>query len=105
MFGRSVREWDIPRNIVWWSDELYRIYGLEPGSIVPTYENFLGYVHPDDRESVDARNQKAFADHQPFGDIKRVVRADRREILMETKLSGAEGVRTSCPASRRPERG
>jgi PAS domain-containing protein len=29
-------EWDIPQNIVWWSDELYRIYGLAPRSILPS---------------------------------------------------------------------
>ena len=78
-------EWDIPANEVWWSEELYRIYGLEPGSISPTYERFLGYVHPDDRESVDERNRRAFADHQPFEDVKRVVRADGREIQMRTQ--------------------
>jgi PAS domain S-box-containing protein len=78
-------EWDIPANVVWWSDELYRIYGLEPRSIVPSYDDFLERVHPEDRASVDARNQKAFADHQPFEDVKRVVRADGAEILMRTQ--------------------
>ena len=78
-------EWDIPSNSVWWSDELFRIYGLEPGAIAPSYERFLQYVHDDDRESVDARNHKAFADHEPFEDIKRVVRADGREIQMRTQ--------------------
>lgn len=78
-------EWDIPNNVVWWSDELYRIYGLEPRSIVPSYEEFLAYVHPSDRDSVDARNRKAFADHKPFEDVKRIVRADDREILMRTQ--------------------
>ena len=78
-------EWDIPTNSVWWSDELFRIYGLDPGSIAPSYEKFLHYVHDDDRESVDARNRKAFADHEPFEDIKRVVRADGSEILMRTQ--------------------
>lgn len=78
-------EWDIPTNSVWWSDELFRIYGLDPGSIAPSYEKFLQYVHDDDRDSVDARNRKAFADHEPFEDIKRVVRADGREILMRTQ--------------------
>src|SRR5262249_14401705 len=78
-------EWDVPANTVWWSDELYRIYGLEPGAIEPSYEEFLNYVHPDDRESVDARNRKAFADHQPFQDVKRVVRADGQEINMRTQ--------------------
>jgi PAS domain S-box-containing protein len=78
-------EWDIPTNVVWWSDELYRIYGLEPRSIVPSYEEFLAYVHPDDRDAVDERNRTAFADHEPFEDVKRVVRADGREILMRTQ--------------------
>jgi PAS domain S-box-containing protein len=78
-------EWDVPNNVVWWSDELYRIYGLQPRSIVPSYEDFLERVHPDDRAGVDARNQKAFADHEPFEDVKRVVRADGREILMRTQ--------------------
>jgi len=78
-------EWDIADNAVWWSDELYRIYGLEPRSIAPSYEDFLERVHPDDRADVDARNQKAFADNEPFEDVKRVVRADGREILMRTQ--------------------
>lgn len=78
-------EWDIPNNRVSWTDQLYRIYGLEPQSIEPTYERFLGYVHPDDRAEVQARNEKAFADHLPFEDVKRVIRADGREILMRTK--------------------
>jgi PAS domain S-box-containing protein len=78
-------EWDIPANVVWWSDELYRIYGLEPGAIAPSYDEFLERVHSDDRESVDGRNQRAFADHEPFEDLKRIVRADGREILMRTQ--------------------
>src|SRR5687768_5042485 len=64
-------EWDIPANVVTWSDELYRIYGMEPRSIEPTYEAFLDRVHPDDRDAVDERNHKAFADHEPFEDVKR----------------------------------
>ncbi|WP_372788785.1 EAL domain-containing protein [Paraconexibacter sp.] len=78
-------EWDIAANAVTWSDQLYRIYGLEPQSLEPSYEKFLAFVHDDDRESVNARNQKAFADHQPFEDVKRVVRADGTEILMRTQ--------------------
>jgi PAS domain S-box-containing protein len=78
-------EWDIPQNIVWWSDELYRIYGLAPRSILPSYEEFLTRVHPDDRDSVDERNRRAFADHEPFEDVKRIVRGDGREILMRTQ--------------------
>jgi diguanylate cyclase (GGDEF)-like protein/PAS domain S-box-containing protein len=77
-------EWDVPLNKVTWSDELFRIYGYAPQAFDPTYETFLAHVHADDRESVDRRNHKAFADHQPFEDIKRIVRADGTEILMST---------------------
>jgi PAS domain S-box-containing protein len=78
-------EWDIAAGTVWWSDELFRIYGLEPGSVTPTYAGFVERVHRDDRASVDERNRRAFADHQPFEDVKRVVRADGAEILMRTQ--------------------
>ena len=78
-------EWDIRANVVTWSDELFRIYGLAPQSMSPTYEDFLQRVHPDDRADVDARNHKAFADHQPFEDVKRIVRPDGSVFLMRTQ--------------------
>jgi diguanylate cyclase (GGDEF)-like protein/PAS domain S-box-containing protein len=78
-------EWDIVNNRVTWSDELFRIYGLEPGEMEPTYERFLERVHPDDREAVDERNRKAFADHRPFEDVKRAQRPDGSEFLMRTQ--------------------
>jgi diguanylate cyclase (GGDEF)-like protein/PAS domain S-box-containing protein len=78
-------EWDIVNNEVIWSDELFRIYGLEPGEIEPTYERFLDRIHPDDRAAVDERNHKAFADHQPFEDVKRATRPDGSEFLMRTQ--------------------
>ena len=77
--------WDIPQNKVTWSDELFRLYGLEPGAVEPSYEGFLERVHPADRASVDARNRKAFADHQPFDDVKRCIREDGSEFLMRTQ--------------------
>ena len=78
-------EWDVAADKVSWSDELFRIYGLEPGSIAPSYEEFLSRVHPEDRASVDERNRKAFSDHQPFEDVKRVVREGGDVFLMRTK--------------------
>ena len=42
--------WDIPNNKIDWSDEMYRIYGLEPQSAEIHFERFISLVHPDDRE-------------------------------------------------------
>ncbi|HEU0135705.1 MAG TPA: PAS domain-containing protein [Flavobacterium sp.] len=41
--------WTIGDDTVQWSDEMYRIYGLEPQSEKITFESFMAKVHPDDR--------------------------------------------------------
>jgi PAS domain S-box-containing protein len=43
---------DVRRNELTWSEELYRIFGVAPGTPM-TYEAFLACVHPDDRAYVD----------------------------------------------------
>ncbi len=35
-----------------WSDETFRIYGMEPGKFVPTVNSVINLVHPDDRDIV-----------------------------------------------------
>ncbi|HEX8905596.1 MAG TPA: DUF4118 domain-containing protein, partial [Longimicrobiaceae bacterium] len=47
-------EWDVARDHVWWSDEMYRVYGYQPGEIEVTFAAFLERVHPDDRARVEA---------------------------------------------------
>jgi PAS domain S-box-containing protein len=68
-------EWDIGADVVWWSDELYRIYGLDPREAIG-YETFLGRVHPDDRSMVDAIVRQAMATGAPFAFDHRVVHDD-----------------------------
>ncbi|MDD5449771.1 MAG: ATP-binding protein [Candidatus Omnitrophica bacterium] len=45
---------DTRRNMLIWSDETYRIFGIPKGAPL-TYETFLGTVYPDDREYVDKK--------------------------------------------------
>ncbi|HEY8742197.1 MAG TPA: ATP-binding protein, partial [Chloroflexota bacterium] len=51
---------------LWWSDELYRIFGRLPGAFVPTYDRFLAAVAPADRERVAAAVSSALAGDQPY---------------------------------------
>ncbi|HKK13526.1 MAG TPA: diguanylate cyclase, partial [Gammaproteobacteria bacterium] len=41
--------WDIATDRLQWSDEVYRIFGLDPAVFEPTYESVVARVHPDDR--------------------------------------------------------
>ena len=43
--------WVVNENKVSWSDELYRIFGLEPQSEEISFERFLSFLHPDDRDT------------------------------------------------------
>lgn len=45
---------DVRRNVLTWSDENHRIFGI-PKGIPMAYETFLSIVHPDDREYVDTK--------------------------------------------------
>jgi PAS domain S-box-containing protein len=59
-------EWNIPTNTVTWSDELFRIYGLEPQSQEVTFESYLERVHPEDRDLVRGTVEKAYDKREPF---------------------------------------
>ena len=67
-------EWDVGHDRVSWSDELYRIYGMERSELAPTYEGFLARIHPDDRAHVSRIVGAAITSEDSFEFDARVVR-------------------------------
>src|SRR5688572_22193831 len=68
-----------------WDDEVFRIHGLEPGSITPTTEYVLNCKHPEDRERVAAVIAQASRTGEPFSISYRLIGADeveRRVVLV-----------------------
>lgn len=43
-------DYDVVQDVVWWSDEIYRIMGVEPESFVPNMDALLELVHPEDKD-------------------------------------------------------
>jgi len=69
-------DWHIPSDTNIWSDQLFRIYGYEPGAFHPSYEKFLSLIHPNDRDRISALHQRAYATGEPYQMIERIVRPD-----------------------------
>lgn len=50
--GLALWLWDFRQDVLHWSEQKYRMIGLEPGSVEPTVEAWFRAVHPDDLEGV-----------------------------------------------------
>ncbi len=59
-----------------WSDEVFRIFGVQPDEFAPTHDRFLERVHPDDRERVAATSQSIREGRTGFDMDFRIVRPD-----------------------------
>ena len=87
-------DWDIIKNELWWSDEIYRIVGLNPREFSVTYEAFLSLVHPDDREFAERSVNEALDAHVPYGIDHRIVTPDNEERIVHEQaevICSAEG--------------
>jgi PAS domain S-box-containing protein len=71
-------EWDIPSNRITWSDELYRLYDLEPQSVEIDYETYVTQVHPEDREHVQRMVKEAATEQRPFAFEHRIQLSEGR---------------------------
>jgi PAS domain S-box-containing protein len=60
----------------YWSDELYKIYGLDPKGGAPTVEQYLALVHPQDRTVIAETIKRMQEEHRGFDQIERIVRPD-----------------------------
>jgi PAS domain S-box-containing protein len=52
-------EWDVETDMLLWSDNMYRLFGLEPGAIVPTPDFVIARTHHDDRRRVAEELEEA----------------------------------------------
>ncbi|MEA2419935.1 MAG: hypothetical protein QOE60_2141, partial [Thermoleophilaceae bacterium] len=71
-------EWDLITGEIFWSPELFRILGLDPGRVVPCFDAYLGCIHPDDRPAA----QRDFA----------VVATTGTATVRTSRILGSDGV-------------
>ena len=68
--------WDIGTGAIAWSDEVFRIFGVDVGQHEPTYEHYLDYVHPEDRGRVEGAVADALKGQSDYDIEHRILRPD-----------------------------
>ena len=81
-----------------WSEEIYRIFGLDPRTFVPTYESFFEAIHPEDRAAVDRAFSDSLQNRTPYAIVHRLQMPDGAVKVVQ------EQGETSYDAAGRPLR-
>lgn len=78
-------EWDLRTNQSYWSDELWKLHGLEDRCGNVTYEFWLESIHPDDREKAGLILQEAARRGSELNTEWRVINPDGSEYWLMTR--------------------
>ncbi|MCL1869874.1 MAG: PAS and ANTAR domain-containing protein [Promicromonosporaceae bacterium] len=85
--------YEVPTDTWWWSDEVFRMHGFEPGEVVPTTPMILAHKHPEDRARVAGALENGRLHAGFFGSVHRIRDASGAErvlaIIGESRLSDA----------------
>lgn len=71
-------ELDLLANKLYWSDEIYRIFEIDPAAFEPSYESFLNAIHPDDRDAVNLAYTRSLETRKPYETTHRLRMNDGR---------------------------
>ncbi len=69
-------ELDFANYSVKWSNELYKIYGVDSHNFIPTIESFMAFVHPDDKQHVMSIANDHYQSKTSLNYFYRIIRPD-----------------------------
>jgi|GEM_PF-1040231 len=68
----------LPNGPLRWSDEIFRIFEIDPTRFPASYEAFLACIHPDDRDPVDRAYRHSLETREPYSIVHRLLFPDGR---------------------------
>lgn len=77
-------ELDLASDVLVWSEEIYRIFEIDPSAFGASYDAFLNAIHPEDRARVHYTYSESVASHAPYSTEHRLLFPDGRiKYVME----------------------
>jgi CheY-like chemotaxis protein len=89
-FGRW--EMNMVDTSMHWDDEIFRFFGFQPGSFLPSLSEYLKYVHVNDRAEVEQFFEEAMSDGKPHTINHRIVIDNKkvRHVQVNAQVSYVE---------------
>lgn len=72
----GIWNWEISSGRIIWSEQMEKLYGLEPKSFSGAYEDFMAMVHPEDRSHLQSVVENAIRTKKPYKVEHRVIWPD-----------------------------
>ncbi len=79
--GGGVWDFDLVSGVAWWSEEMYRLWGVPAGDRM-MMQNSVAIIHPDDREQVERSVVASIAQGTPYRSEFRIIHPERGERWM-----------------------
>ena len=78
-------EWDLIRDELHWSNEMYRIFGRTSHELSGSFDSFLALVHFEDKENVQSSVEMALTVNEPFNIEHRIIHSNGSERVVHTQ--------------------
>ena len=76
---------DVATNRATWSDQVYHVHGVDPGSFDPNLGSAIDAYHPEDRATIEAAVRRAVEDGEPYDVRLRLIRTDGATRLVRSQ--------------------
>ncbi len=74
--GMATWHWDLQTNAVDWNEMIRALFGQPPGTVVPTFDDSMRYIHPDDIAPLKARLARSITTGEDYTNEVRIVWPD-----------------------------
>jgi PAS domain S-box-containing protein len=79
-------DWDLISKALNWSDELYRIFGVDSQTFNPAYEDVvMEFIHAEDRALVRGVVESSLKNQEPYSFYYRILRTDGEERVIYSR--------------------